>query len=152
MAEEKARQPRRLGPRIRLWLIGDLAEVSIWRGIRLIIAVVVVLVLTAAAIERIVEPETFTSYGRALWWGIVTIATVGYGDIVPHTQAGRVVASLTILFAMAVVPTVTTIVVSTLITRAQSRDRAEIRSQISAVMAQLGRIEERLDERTEDRG
>jgi voltage-gated potassium channel len=39
----------------------------------------------------------FKTYGDALWWGIVTLTTVGYGDIVPHTTTGRV-AGIMIMF------------------------------------------------------
>ena len=39
-----------------------------------------------------IEPETFKSAFEGAWWGIVTMTTVGYGDVVPHTLAGRAVA------------------------------------------------------------
>ncbi|NWF39350.1 potassium channel protein [Mariprofundus sp. NF] len=39
-----------------------------------------------------IEPETFKSAFDGAWWGIVTMTTVGYGDVVPHTLAGRAVA------------------------------------------------------------
>ncbi|MDX8405334.1 MAG: ion transporter [Mariprofundus sp.] len=38
------------------------------------------------------EPETFSSAFEGAWWGIVTMTTVGYGDVVPHTLAGRMIA------------------------------------------------------------
>jgi voltage-gated potassium channel len=38
--------------------------------------------------DKATNPE-FGSYGDALWWGIVTLTTVGYGDIVPETTKGR---------------------------------------------------------------
>src|SRR5262249_19035811 len=39
----------------------------------------------------------FATVGDALWWGIVTLTTVGYGDIVPKTTAGRL-AGVAIMF------------------------------------------------------
>ncbi len=38
------------------------------------------------------EPDTFSNAFTGAWWSIVTMTTVGYGDVVPHTLAGRVIA------------------------------------------------------------
>jgi voltage-gated potassium channel len=42
-------------------------------------------------IENEVQPEVFSSIPVAMWWGIETLTTVGYGDIVPMTVAGRII-------------------------------------------------------------
>ncbi|MFH7595272.1 potassium channel family protein [Streptomyces racemochromogenes] len=50
--------------------------------------VALVAVMVAYRAERPVNPE-FATFGDALWWGVVTLTTVGYGDITPQTPAGR---------------------------------------------------------------
>ncbi|XP_033741569.1 potassium voltage-gated channel subfamily KQT member 1-like [Pecten maximus] len=42
----------------------------------------------------------FTSYADALWWGVITVTTIGYGDTVPMTWMGRIVASCFSVFAI----------------------------------------------------
>jgi voltage-gated potassium channel len=46
----------------------------------------------AYLLERDAQPEFFGSIPLALWWAIVTLTTTGYGDAVPHTVAGRMLA------------------------------------------------------------
>ena len=62
------------------------------------------LVLVAAAAmhvaEREVQPEKFGSIPEAMWWAIVTLTTVGYGDAVPVTLAGRTIAGVTMIFGL----------------------------------------------------
>ncbi len=41
------------------------------------------------------QPDAFGSIPRAMWWSIATLTTVGYGDAVPHTVIGRILAGLT---------------------------------------------------------
>ena len=65
---------------------------------------------SSAALELRFETATGTivTYGDALWWSAVTMATVGYGDISPKTGVGRVMAGLLIsLMVLIVVPLIT---------------------------------------------
>jgi voltage-gated potassium channel len=60
----------------------------------LVVLVVMLLLASGAmyALEHEAQPALFASIPHALWWGIVTMGTVGYGDVVPVTGAGRLVA------------------------------------------------------------
>lgn len=86
-------------------------------------AVVVVWVLTAIAMylfERGVN-EHIEGLDDALWWSIVTLSTVGYGDISPVTHAGRLVAILTMVVGVGVLGTLAATIATALI---DLRDRA----------------------------
>jgi len=54
-------------------------------------------------IERNVQPDRFGTIPDAMWWAIVTLGTLGYGDVVPVTALGRVVAGVTIFFGLIMV-------------------------------------------------
>ena len=61
------------------------------------------IVMSAAAmymVERNVQPDKFGTIPDAMWWAIVTLATVGYGDVVPTSLAGRLVAGFTMIAGM----------------------------------------------------
>src|SRR5208283_6216706 len=67
---------------------------------QLIIAIVVVIVSTSLFMllsEHTANTRQFRTFGDALWWSIVTISTVGYGDKVPITTPGRIVSTITII-------------------------------------------------------
>ena len=54
-------------------------------------------------VEGSVQPEQFGSTLRCLWWSVITVTTVGYGDVSPETAAGKIVAAITALFGIAVI-------------------------------------------------
>jgi voltage-gated potassium channel len=52
--------------------------------------------------ERDVQPATFGTVPAALWWAVVTLTTTGYGDVVPVTLPGRIVAALVMISGLGV--------------------------------------------------
>lgn len=130
----------RLNQRIGRWR----ERLTLVRAVTTIIVVAVLLVLVAGLLVRIVEPETFHSIGLAYWWAVTTVTTVGYGDVVPESPTGRVVAAMLMLTGLALIPTLTSVIVSTLLykTRRSEQDRIERLEQEQATV--LARIEERL--------
>jgi voltage-gated potassium channel len=53
------------------------------------------------ALERTAQPRVFASIPHAMWWTIVTMATVGYGDIVPVTPLGKMFAGVVMILGIA---------------------------------------------------
>ena len=77
------------------------------RGTLFSVVTLFALVLVIAAeceylLESRLQPATFGSLPAALWWGIVTLTTTGYGDAIPVSFPGRVVAGLVMICGIAV--------------------------------------------------
>jgi voltage-gated potassium channel len=76
-------------------------------GPLLSVLVIFLMVLFLASVaehflERDVQPATFGSVPAALWWAVVTLTTVGYGDVVPITVLGRLVAAFVMICGLGV--------------------------------------------------
>ncbi len=145
--EARKQKPRRIPFRRAIFI-----ACQVWPALRIIIGGISVLIVLAAALERLVEPGVFTSFGLALWWAIVTVATVGYGDVVPESPAGRLVATVVMLFGMAWVPTVTTLVVTALTrpTESEEQRRDALLEQMASFHRRLDEFERRRDEQPPD--
>lgn len=44
--------------------------------------------------------KKFSNFAQALWWGVITLCTVGYGDMVPETWQGKIIASFCALLGI----------------------------------------------------
>jgi voltage-gated potassium channel len=82
------------------------------RKIAVFLTAVLSVVVVAGALMYVVEgPENgFTSIPAAMYWAIVTITTVGYGDISPHTPFGQAIAALMMVLGYGVLAVPTGIV------------------------------------------
>lgn len=55
---------------------------------------------TMHAVEGTIQPKAFGTIPSAMWWAIATLTTVGYGDVVPITLFGRIVAGITMIVGL----------------------------------------------------
>ena len=101
------------------------------------------LALIAAILETIVD-SGINGFNNALWWAIVTVTTVGYGDVVPETTPGRLIAALLMLAGVSAIPITTSLVVSVFLTRMQARQREQDAAERVEIVEHLERIEQTL--------
>ena len=75
-----------------------------------VLAAIIILVLLSGNLIYYVEPQTFPNAYIGCWWSIVTMSTVGYGDMVPVTVMGKVVAAFLMLTGVAMFALLTGVV------------------------------------------
>src|ERR1700729_708681 len=74
--------------------------------------------------ERYLHGATINSFGKALWWSITTVTTVGYGDVYPVTNTGGVIAVLLMIGGISLVGVVTAALASWIIQRVAEEETA----------------------------
>ena len=90
-------------------LFGLLETLFNSRRLRTILAALVFFIFLFGYLFYVSEPDV-RDLGDGIWWALVTITTVGYGDITPVTTLGRVVASSLMLLGLGLIATITAIV------------------------------------------
>ena len=99
------------------------ALVASRRKIMVFLSVVLMLILILGTVMYVVEgPDNgFTSIPMSMYWATVTITTVGYGDIVPHTPVGKAIASFMVLLGWGILAVPTGIVSAEMTSQKMSR-------------------------------
>ena len=85
------------------------------RRLRTILIGLTFVIILFGYIFYITEP-TVKSIGDGFYWALVTVTTVGYGDITPTTPSGKLIASFLILLGLGLIATITAIVSAKFIT------------------------------------
>ncbi len=88
--------------------------------------VIFVILILAASLMHALEPDRFGQMTDALWWSIVTLTTVGYGDIVPATVTGKIIAGILMIFGIGIIALPTGVLgasMTKLMLEAKSRNR-----------------------------
>jgi voltage-gated potassium channel len=115
-------------------------------GLAIYLLVIIVGSTLFFSIESGVNPSV-TAPDDALWYMIVTITSVGYGDIVPYTGLGRIIGVIAMLSAILFASLVTATTTSALLEKfreERARTVKESKETIGEVLAQLRAIEERI--------
>jgi voltage-gated potassium channel len=138
-------QPPHRGPRIERLVRRAVANQRVFPWL---VGATAALGLLAGLVVRLIDHKDFPDYGTAVWWAIVTLATVGYGDVVPHTGWGRVVGSVVIVIGVTFVSFLVAIVTSYFVSVQEdektARERERRDRQVADDRELLQRIEQRL--------
>ncbi|MBX9992894.1 cyclic nucleotide-gated ion channel [Phreatobacter oligotrophus] len=95
-----------------------------------------VLVIAAAAMrlaEHDAQPDKFATIPDALWWAVITLTTVGYGDVFPVTPAGKLIAGVTAITGVAMLALPVGIIATAFAREIQRRDFVVTWSMVSSV-------------------
>ena len=88
-------------------------------------------------VEHLVEPKTFSTIWLGMWWALVTVTTVGYGDVVPVSTAGRIIASFLLLGGLAFLTVIIAMITGGFVARYQRETSAAGEDRVSQGMEQL---------------
>jgi voltage-gated potassium channel len=101
--------------------------------------------------EENAKGSNIHDYPTALWWAIVTVTTVGYGDRYPSTPGGRAVAVVLMLLGIGLIGVLTATIASVFVKEHTDANRAEYKKghadlgqQLSVISNRLADVERRL--------
>jgi voltage-gated potassium channel len=105
-------------------------------------------VVVFGVVERLVDPDTFDTVWLGMWWAIQTVTTVGYGDVVPGSTVGKLIASVMMLGGLSLFAVVTGAITSAFVAQAQRRMASdpviqkldEVTVEVRALKADLARL------------
>jgi len=109
------------------------------RGLLYVGALCAMMTVGGGALLALLEPETVQDgFWSGLWWAVVTVSTVGYGDIAPQTAGGRILAVVLMLCGLGLISTFAASISSVFIGDTEQVEFEELRQR-------LDRLEEKLD-------
>jgi voltage-gated potassium channel len=112
------------------------------RAARIIAFLTVSLTVVSGVVIHFLDRANFPNIGGGMWWAVQTVTTVGYGDEVPTSTGGRLVATLVMVLGIGFLTVVTAAITSTFVEAARSRMQAGAGEPLEA---KLDRIDARLD-------
>ncbi|HZA58635.1 MAG TPA: potassium channel family protein [Solirubrobacterales bacterium] len=126
---------------LRLGRVFTLKRLLSLQGVRYAALIALMTVVIGGALFAAVEQDQDLSSWDGIWWAVSTMTTVGYGDISPATDAGRVLAITIMVVGIGFVALLTAFVADRFI----QREVEEVEEREDQVLGELREIRERLD-------
>jgi voltage-gated potassium channel len=112
-------------------------------GATVIAALTTTATIVFGVLMTVIDHKNFTSVWLGLWWAVQTVTTVGYGDHVPTTAGGMIVAAFVMLLGLAFLSVVTAAITSSFVARA-TEERAKRAAGGASAPEQAGDVDQRL--------
>jgi voltage-gated potassium channel len=112
------------------------------RAARTIALVTVSLTVISGVLIHFTDRQTFPNIGDGLWWAIQTVTTVGYGDLVPASTTGRLMAAFVMVVGIGFLTVITAAITSAFVESARQRLRG---AETDSLAGTLDQIATRLD-------
>ena len=123
--------------------------VSVRGAAATIVTATAAVVVASGFLMQLVDHREYPNVFRGMWWALQTVTTVGYGDVTPKAEAGRIVAAVVMLEGIALLAIVTAAVTSSFVERASrarhEAEAAEEQREEEKVESRFDALDERLD-------
>jgi voltage-gated potassium channel len=101
-------------------------------------------VVIAGAVESLVDTKDFSSTWDGIWWAVVTVTTVGYGDEYPTTIDGRIIAMVVMVFGIGFLSVLTATIASRFVKTERSDETQAMLAALTRLEAELAELKQHL--------
>src|SRR5262245_2107429 len=109
-----------------------------------LVAVTALTGVVTGLVAHLIDRKDFPTFGVGVWWAIVTLGTVGYGDVVPHTAWGRVLGGVVIVSGVTFLSFLIAIVTSLFVDANREAQEEELQARHDELLGLLQTLDTRL--------
>ncbi len=111
-----------------------------------VLGIIVICSVLELVFEQHAPGANIRNFGDALWWAVVTVTTVGYGDTYPVTAGGRGVAVVLMLVGIGLIGTLTATVASYFVEEQADKEKVDLTQRLDRIEAMLAQALQHRDD------
>jgi hypothetical protein len=112
---------------------------------RVVSLATIFLTVIAGAVQATIDTGDFKTFWDGVWWAVVTVTTVGYGDVYPTTVGGRIVAIVLMLTGIGFLAVLTATISSRFVKQERSEETTTITDSLARIESDIAALKARLD-------